>query len=199
MEPYPKVTDIQAFNIISNNQAFYIFGGVFNKTLVANEILSFKNKTWSKVGILLSKRESFSVVLVIDQVYIVGGEKKQTSEVCKLSTTVSCEEDSTIDYKNFKQPVLFSVDLCTNYFLNYEPKEPKELLILSNKNFQEIDNFVKVQSTNYRTDKLLFFCLTFLFYEIQYKLKLRDRAIFVFKTISFLIVKLLLNLKTLIL
>ena len=74
MEPYPNVTDIQSSNIISYNQSFYVFGGSFNGTLVTNEILRFKNKTWSRVGNLLSKKERFSVMLIFDKVYISKGQ-----------------------------------------------------------------------------------------------------------------------------
>ena len=156
-EPYPNVTDIQALNLISYSESFYVFGGVFMNTLVTNEILSFKNGTWAKVGEMLSNRIHFSVSLIVDKVYIVGGDKKQKSEVCKLSLDVylymdivECEENLTVAYQNFKQPVLFSIDSCNEHLSKYETKGIKDLMILSNETFKEFDNFVKVQKSNYR-------------------------------------------------
>ena len=156
VEPYPNVNDVQATNIISHRQSFYVFGGVFNYTLVTNEILCFKNGNWSKVGDLLSKRVHFSVILIDNRVFIVGGEKKHQNEICNLSKTVKCEQDYIINYQNYKQPVLFSVDLdvpCRKHISKFETKENKELMILSNETFKEIENFVEVHKTNYRIDK----------------------------------------------
>ena len=161
-DPYPHVTDIHVLNIISKHQSFYIFGGVFNGTLVTSEILNFKNDpingTWSNVGNILSKRKQFSVTLVGDKVYLVGGDKKQKSEVCKLSNyrylyldIVQCEEHSQIGYQNFKQPVLFNhVDNCQYKDEIYESIEVKELVIISKRTFQTIDSFASVPKTNFR-------------------------------------------------
>ena len=156
MEPYPSVTDIQALNLISHNQALYVFGGVFNETLVTNQILIFKNETWSNVGNLLSKRVQFSVILIGDIVHIVSGEEQQNNEMCILSNIVSCMEDNTINYKNFKQPILFSPnldDLCNKNITSSKSNELKELMILSKVAYKEIDNFVNVEKTKHRLDE----------------------------------------------
>ena len=155
MDPYPDVKNILASNIISHNYYFYTFGGIFNDSLVTNEILRFKNEIWSKVGNLLSKREQFSIALFFNKVHVIGGKKKQENEVCKLSDTVNCEQDFIIDFKNFKQPVLLSVNLDDSCAENnmktiskYEPSEIKDLIILTNETFKEIENFVQVYKTN---------------------------------------------------
>ena len=158
MEPYPDVTDIQSSNIISYNQSFYVFGGSFNGTLVTNEILRFKNKTWSRVGNLLSKRVTFSVIKISDKVHIVGELK---NEVCSLSVTVTCKQDLSIDYHGFKQPVLFSFnvepllkivdDSCEKMMPNFEQKSTEQLIILSNTTFNEFERLVSTRvETDYR-------------------------------------------------
>ena len=151
-EPYPDVTAVQSFNIISSNKSFYVFG-VLNDTLATDEILRFKNDIWSKVGNLLSKRRKFSVILIVNKVHIVGVGNKQKNEVCLLSNIVKCELDLlNTTYKGFVQPVLFSVDSCDQTMPTYESVEIKELVILSNATFEKIDQFTPIQKTNFRSN-----------------------------------------------
>ena len=56
-----------------------------------------------------------------------------------------------------EEPVLFgNSGSCNLTIPNYELKETKELMILSNAKFNEIDRFVPVQKTNFRNDKYTF-------------------------------------------
>ena len=155
MKPYPNVTDINSVNIISYSHTFYVFGGHVNGQ-VTNDILGYEGETWSRVGSLTSKRIKFSVFLNVDKVYIIGGQKKQKYELCVLSNTVNCEQDLGIDFQGSEEPVLFGLSKdgpCDLTISKYESKETKELMILSNATFNEVDNFVPVQKTNHRNDK----------------------------------------------
>ena len=155
MTPYPNVRDVNSLKIVSYNRSFFMFGGYIDNQ-VTSDILSFKDDIWSKVGILKSKRNKFSVILNVDKVYVFGGQKKQKYELCTLSSTVNCEQDLSIDFEGSEEPVLFGVSkdgVCDLTFSNYESKETKELMIVSSKTFKQVDHFVTVQRTNYRTDK----------------------------------------------
>ena len=116
----------------------------------------FEKETWSRVGTLTSRRIQFSVILSVDKVYVIGGQKKQKHDLCTLSNTVNCEKDFSIDFQGSEEPVLLGVSSdgpCDLTFSTYEPKETKQLMILSNATFKEVDHFVSVKSTNNRSDK----------------------------------------------
>ena len=155
MEPYPNVRDVSSVKIIPFtffSYAFYVFGG-YADDQVTKDILSFENEIWLRVGSLTSKRIKFSVILNVDKVYVIGGQKKQKYELCTLSNTISCEQDSSIDFEGSEEPVLFGItanDSCDLSFPSFESKETKELIILSKATFNEVDHFVSVQKTNYR-------------------------------------------------
>ena len=158
MDPYPNVKDVNSVKIISYNRTFYVFGGNVNNQLTS-DILSFENGTWSKVGILTSNRIKFSAILNVDRVLVIGGQQKQKYEWCTLSNTVDCKQESSIDFHGSEEPVLFGVSKdsqCDLTISSYESKEIKELMILSNATFNEVDNFVPVQNTNYRNDLYTF-------------------------------------------
>ena len=156
MDAYPNVKDINSVKIISYNRTFYVFGGnVNNYNQVTSDILGFKDETWLRVGSLTTKRIKFSVTLNVDKVYIFGGHKKQKYEICTLSNTVNCEQDTSIDFQGSEEPVLFGVSKsspCGLKISNYESRETKELMILSNATFTEVDNFLPVKKTNLRSD-----------------------------------------------
>ena len=154
MDPYPNVRDINSVKIVSYEKAFYVFGG-YADGQVTSDILGFENESWSRVGSLRSKRIRFSVILNVDKVYVIGGQKKQKYEVCTLSNTIECKKDTSIDFQGSEEPVLFGVSKdgpCDLAIPNYESKETKELMILSNATFNEVDNFLPLQKTNYRND-----------------------------------------------
>ena len=154
-DPYPNVKTVNSVKTISYNGIYYVFGGYANNQ-VSNDILSFGNKIWSRVGSLTSKRIKFSVILNADKVYIIGGLKKQKYESCTLSNTVTCEQDVGIDFQGSEEPVLLGVSpdgSCDLTFPTYESKETKELMVISNATFKEVDHFVSVQKTNHRSDK----------------------------------------------
>ena len=158
LDPYPNVTSINSVKIVPYNRSFYVFGGV-NGTEVINNIVRFKNDTWSRVGSLKSKRMKFSVFFNFDKFHIIGGQKKHKNELCLLSNTVSCAQEFSIDMPSLEEPVLFGVNTsgsCNLTIPNHEPKETKELMILSNAKFNEVDKFVPVKKTNYRNDKYTF-------------------------------------------
>ena len=155
LDPYPNVTDIHSVKIVSHNHSFYVFGGV-NGTLVTNNIMRFRNETWSKIGSLISKRTKFSVILMVNKVHVIGGQAKHKNELCFISNTVGCEQDFSIDFPGLEEPVLLGVnisDSCNFTIAKYESKETKELMILSNETFKEIKNFVEVQKNNDRIDE----------------------------------------------
>ena len=157
MDPYPNVKYINSVRIISYNRTFFVFGG-YADNQVTNQILAFKGKTWSRVGFLTSKRTKFSVILNADEVYVIGGQKKQKYELCMLSNTVNCEQDSSIDFQGSEEPVLFGISAdgsCDLTIPNYKSKETKELMILSNATFKKVDNFFPVQKSNYRNSKYI--------------------------------------------
>ena len=159
MDPYPKVKDINSVKIVPHDNTFYVFGGNVNNQ-VSSDILGFENENWSRVGSLTAKRTKFSVILNVDKVYVIGGQKKQKYEICMLSNTVICEQDLNIDFQGSEEPVLFGVSensSCDLTMSNYESKESKELMILSNATFNQVDHFVSVQKTNYRSDKYYIF------------------------------------------
>ena len=154
MDPYPNAKEVNTVKIVSYNRAFYVFGGYMNNR-VTNNILSFENETWSRVGSLVSQRIKFSVILNVDKVFVIGGQKKQKFELCTLSNTVNCEQDSNIDFQSSEEPVLFGVGKdgpCDLTISSYKSKETKELMILSNALFTEVENFVPVKKTNYRSN-----------------------------------------------
>ena len=154
MDPYPNVKDVNSVKIISYNGIYYVFGGFINNK-ITNDILSFEKETWSRVGSLTTKRIEFSIILNVDKVYVIGGQKKQKYDLCTLSNTVNCEQDSNIDFQGSEEPVLLGVSSngsCDLNFPTYESKETKELVILSNAIFKEVDRFVPVK-TNYRSSK----------------------------------------------
>ena len=154
MDPYPNVRDVNSVKIISYNGIYYVFGGYINNQ-VTDDILSFEKETWSRVGSLTSRRIKFSVILSVDKVYVIGGQKKQKYDLCTLSNTVNCEQDLSVDFQG-EEPVLLGVSSdgpCDLTFSTYESKETKELMILSNATFKEVDHFVSVKNINYRSDK----------------------------------------------
>ena len=155
MNPYPNAKDVNLVKIVSYNRVFYVFGGYVNSQ-VTKDILGFENEAWSRVGRLKSKRAKFSAILNVDKVFVIGGQKTQKYEICKLSKTINCEQDTNIDFQGSEEPVLFGVSKngsCDLTMSNYESKESKELMILSNATFNQVDHFVSVQKTNYRSDK----------------------------------------------
>ena len=155
MDPYPNVKDVNSAKIVSYHLAFFVFGGYVNDQVTKN-ILGFENETWFRVGSLTSKRTKFSVILNVDKVYVIGGHKKQKYDLCTLSNTVNCEKDFSIDFQRSEEPVLLGVSSdgpCDLTFSFYEPKETKQLMILSNATFKEVDHFVSVKKTNHRSDK----------------------------------------------
>ena len=160
MDPYPSINNVNSVKIIPYNQTFYVFGGYVNDRITSdilcfNDELSFKNESWSRVGILTSKRVRFSVILNIDKVFVIGGKGKQRHDICELSNTVNCEQDTSIYFEASEEPVLFGVRTdgpCDLKISTYKSKETKELMILSNAIFNEVDHFVPVQKTNYRND-----------------------------------------------
>ena len=156
MSPYPSAKDVNSVKIVSYDRVFYVFGGYVNSQ-VTNDILSFENGAWSRVGSLTSKRTKFSVILNVDKIYVIGGRKTQKYELCTLSKTVDCERDSGIDFQSSEEPVLFGVSKdgpCDLTIPNYEPQETKELMILSNATFNEIEKFRPLKKTNYRRDNV---------------------------------------------
>ena len=158
LDPYPNVNSIHSVKTVSHNRSFFAFGGV-NESLVTNNILRYINETWSRVGILMSKRMKYSVILNVDKVYVIGGQKKQKYDLCTLSNTVSCEQDSSIDMPGLEDPALFGIKIngsCELTVLKFESRETKELLILSKAKFNDVDNFVLVQNKNYRNNKHTF-------------------------------------------
>ena len=155
MAPYPNVKDVSSVKIISYNQTFFVFGG-YVRNQVTNHILSYRNEIWSRVGSLTSKRIKFSLILNVDKVYVIGGQTKQKYEVCTLSSTVSCMQDSSIDFPGYEEPFLFGVSTAGSCDLtnpSYVPNETKDLMILSNATFKEVDNFLPLQKVNNRNDK----------------------------------------------
>ena len=155
MDPYPNVKVANSVKIISYNDIYYIFGG-FIDNQVTDNILSFQKETWSRVGSLTSRRIKFSVFLNVDKVYVIGGQKKQKYDLCTISNTVNCEQDSNIDFQGSEEPVLLGVSSdgpCDLTFSFYEPKETKQLMILSNATFKEVEHFVSVKKTTHRSDK----------------------------------------------
>ena len=80
MDPYPNVKDINSVKIISYNGIYYVFGGFINNK-ITNDILSFEKETWSRVGSLTTKRIKFSVILNVEKVYVIGGQKIR-STIC---------------------------------------------------------------------------------------------------------------------
>ena len=159
MDPYPNVRDINSVKIVSYEKAFYVFGG-YADGQVTSDILGFENESWSRVGSFTEKRIKFSVILNVDKVFVIGGQKKQKYEVCTLSNTVNCEQDSSLDFQGSEEPVLFGVSKngsCDLTFSKYNWEETKELMILSNATFEEVDNFLSVRRTNYRSDKYIYF------------------------------------------
>ena len=158
MDPYPKVKDVNSVKIVPHDSTFYVFGGYVDNQ-VSSDILGFENENWSRVGSLATKRIKFSVILNVNKVYVIGGQKKHKYELCKVSNTDICEQDKSIDFQGSEEPVLFgfsktgSCDFTTS---KYESKEIKELMILSNVTFNQVDYFVPVQKTNYRSDKYSF-------------------------------------------
>ena len=166
VDPYPNVKDVNSVKIISYNGVYYVFGGYINNQATRN-ILGFEKETWSIVGSLTSERIKFSVILNDDKVYVIGGQKKQKHDLCTLSNTVSCEQDLNFDFEGSEDPVLLGVSSdgsCNLTFSAFEPKETKELMILSRATFKEVDHFVLVKKTNFRSDKQHFNIL------INYKL-----------------------------
>ena len=158
-EPYPNVEAVNSVKIVPHDRTFYVFGGYVNNQ-VTSDILGFRDETWSRVGSLTSIRTMFSIILNIDKVYVIGGKKKQKYEICTLSSTVNCEQDTNTDFQGSEEPVLFGVSKngsCDLTISNYESKETKKLMIFSNATFSQVDNFVFVQKTNYRNDKYIFF------------------------------------------
>ena len=158
MDPYPNVKDINSVKIISYNRTYFVFGGNANNQ-VTNDILGFKDEVWSRVGSLTSRRIKFSVILNVDKVYVIGGQKKQKYDLCTISNTVNCEQDSNIDFQGSEEPILLGVSSngsCDLTYPTYESKETKELLILSNATFKDVDHFVSVKNTNVRSDKKIF-------------------------------------------
>ena len=94
-----------------------------------------------------------------DKVYVFGGQKKQKYDLCTISNTVNCEQDFSIDFQGSEEPALLGVSSdfsCDLTYPIYESKETKELMILSNSTFKEVDHFVSVKKTNYRSDKQSF-------------------------------------------
>ena len=92
----------------------------------------------------------------VDKVYVIGGQKKQKYDLCTLSNTVNCKKDLGIDFQGSEEPVLLGVSSdgpCDLTFSFYEPKETKQLMILSNATFKEVHHFVSVKNTNNRSDK----------------------------------------------
>ena len=157
VDPYPNVRDVNSVKIISYNRNFYVFGGYVNNQLT-DDILRFENEIWSRVGSLTSKRKKFSIILSVDKVYVIGGQKKQKYEMCTISTAVNCKQDLGTDFQGDEEPFLFGVSKdgpCDVTISNYESKETKELMILSNSTIKEVDNFLQVQKTNYRNDKYI--------------------------------------------
>ena len=155
LDPYPNVHDVNSVQIISYERSFYIFGGYVNER-VKNDILCFKNEYWSIVGSLVSKRINFSVILNANKVYVFGGQIKQKYEICTISNTVDCEQDSSTYFGGSEEPVLLGVSSggsCELTNPTFESNENKELMILSNATFKEVDHFVSVKNTNYRSDK----------------------------------------------
>ena len=155
VDPYPNVKNINSVKIISFYRSFYVFGGYINNQ-VTTDILCFKNEAWSRAGSLTSTRTKFSVLLNVDKVYVIGGQKKQKYEMCTLSNTVNCEQDLGTDFQGSEEPVLFGISKdgpCDVTISNYESNETKELMILSNVTFKEVENFLSVKKTNYRSDK----------------------------------------------
>ena len=151
MDPYPNVNDVSSVKILSYNRTFYVFGGYVNDQ-VTKDILGFENETWSRVGSLTSSRIKFSVILNDNTVYVIGGLKKQKYEMCVLSHTVNCKQDS--NFEGSGEPFLFglSAGSCNVVVPEYESKETMEMMILSNATFNEVDDFVPVKRTNYRSD-----------------------------------------------
>ena len=80
MDPYPNVKVANSVKIISYNDIYYIFGG-FIDNQVTDNILSFQKETWSRVGSLSSERINFSVILNVEKVYVIGGQKIR-STIC---------------------------------------------------------------------------------------------------------------------
>ena len=157
-DPYPNIKDRNPLKIIPYNRTFYVFEG-YVQNQVSNIILGFEGETWSQVGSLFSKRKKFSVILNLDKVYVIGGQNKQKHELCTLSNTVSCEQVLNINFQGSEEPVLIGVskdDSCDLTIPNYAPKESKELMILSNATFKEVESFVSVQKTDFRSDKYSF-------------------------------------------
>ena len=152
MDPYPKVNNVNSVKILSYNRTFYVFGGYVNDQ-VTKDILGFENDTWSRVGSLTSNRIKFSVILNVNTVYVIGGLKKQKSETCELSQTVNCEQD--LNFEGSGEPFLFGLSegSCNLAVSEYESKETMEMMILSNATFNDVDDFVPVKKTNYRSDK----------------------------------------------
>ena len=154
-DPYPNAKDVNSVKIISYNDIYYVFGGYIDNQ-VTDDILSFEKETWSRVGTLTSRRIQFSVILSVDKVYVIGGQKKQKYDLCTLSNTVNCEQDLSVDFQGSEEPILLGVSSngsCDLTYPTYESKETKELLILSNATFKDVDHFVSVKKTNYRSDK----------------------------------------------
>ena len=154
-DPYPNIKDRNPLKTIQYNRTFYVFEG-YVQNQVSNIILGFEGETWSQVGSLFSKRKKFSVILNLDKVYVIGGQNKQKYELCTLSNTVSCEQVLNINFQGSEEPVLIGVskdDSCDLTIPNYAPKESKELMILSNATFKEVESFVRVQKTDFRSDK----------------------------------------------
>ena len=152
--PYPNIQDVNSVKIVSHDRTFYVFGGYVNNQ-VTSDILGFDGETWSRVGSLTSKRIKFSVVLNVDKVHVIGGQKKRKYEVCTLSNTVKCKQDTSIDFQGSEGPVLFGVSKdgpCDLTIPDYESKETKELMILSKATFNEVDKFLFLQKTNHRND-----------------------------------------------
>ena len=171
LEPYPNVNDIHSMKIVSYGRSFFVFGGIINNNQVTDNIMSLtikhgQNESWSWVGSLLSKRVHFSIFLIDNDFFIIGGKKKHKNEICTLSNIINCKQDFSIDYEpEFEQPVLFSYfhdksvnKSCSKIPTVFNPVETNELIVLSNKTFHDISNFALIHNNRNNKNSIKKYC-----------------------------------------
>ena len=104
--PYPDANQVSSARTLFYKDSFYIFGSMVGGSF-SEKIVRFDLKTWSVVGKVKSKRSNYSVLLLEDLVYVVGGSENSPSEECKLGGIVTCNQVENIGVKNLKNPTLF--------------------------------------------------------------------------------------------
>ena len=101
---YPNAQYIHSAKVLFYNDGFYIFEAISDNNINSGIVFKYNTNNWYMIGITRTKRKNYSVTLLGNYVYIVGGNEKYTNEKCEISNFIACDHIGSTETDAIQKP-----------------------------------------------------------------------------------------------